>query len=364
MGVPRHHRVTRAPPAVLIGHADPMTTVTGTHRHPPTLEAVAEAAGVSRATVSRVVNGSPRVRGEVVEAVQKAIAELGYVPNRAARSLASSRTHAIALLVPEEVSRFFGDPYFASFTSGLDRRLADTDYVLNLVVARDDPARKAVRYVRGGNVDGAIVVSHHRGHAFLAQLEGAVPIVFGGRPEVGIASDPYFVDVDNVAGGRRATEHLIGLGRRRIATIAGPADMTASVDRLAGYRAALHDAGLPADAVIHANFTAPGGAEAMRQLLEHHPDIDGLFVASDLMGTGALAALGARGVRVPDDVAIVGYDDSPAATWGEIGLSTVRQPSELMGATAVDVLLRLLDGDDDVPHANIVPTELVVRESA
>jgi DNA-binding LacI/PurR family transcriptional regulator len=310
------------------------------------------------------VNGSPRVRGEVVEAVQKAIAQLGYVPNRAARSLASSRTHSIALLVPEEVSRFFGDPYFASFTTGLDRRLADSEYVLNLVVARDDPDRKAVRYVRGGNVDGAIVVSHHSGHEFLSHLEGVVPVVFGGRPESGISAAPYFVDVDNVDGGRLATEHLVGLGRRRLATIAGPADMTAGVDRLTGFRSALRDAGLPSDAVAHGNFTAPGGAEAMRRLLEHHPDIDGLFVASDLMATGALGVLAARGIRVPRDIAIVGYDDSPAATWGEVGLTTVRQPSELMGATTVDVLMRLLAGDPDVPHANIVPTELVIRESA
>jgi DNA-binding LacI/PurR family transcriptional regulator len=340
-----------------------VSTATG-HRHPPTLEAVAEAAGVSRATVSRVVNGSPRVRGEVVQAVQKAIAELGYVPNRAARSLASSRTHSIALLVPEEVSRFFGDPYFASFTTGLDRRLADSEYVLNLVVARDDPDRKAVRYVRGGNVDGAIVVSHHSGHEFLAQLEGTIPVVFGGRPEAALSADPYFVDVDNVAGGRLATEHLLGLGRRRVATIAGPGDMLAGVDRLAGFRAALADAGLPSDAVAQGNFTAQGGSEAMRRLLTDHPDVDGLFVASDLMATGALAVLAARGIRVPEDVAVVGYDDSPAATWGEIGLTTVSQPSELMGATTVDVLLRLLADEPDVPHANIVPTQLVLRESA
>jgi DNA-binding LacI/PurR family transcriptional regulator len=334
------------------------------HVGAPTLEAVAEAAGVSRATVSRVVNGSPRVRPEVVAVVQRAIAELGYVPNRAARSLASSRTHSIALLVPEEVSRFFGDPYFASFTTGLDRRLADSEYVLNLVVARDDPARKAVRYVRGGNVDGAIVVSHHSGHEFLAQLEGTVPVVFGGRPEATISADPYYVDVDNVAGAMLATEHLIRLGRTRIATIAGPSDMSAGVDRVTGFQLALRDAGLPAGPVAHGNFSAPGGGEAMRRILQRHPDIDGLFVASDLMATGALSVLAARGIRVPDDVAIVGYDDSPAATWGEVGLTTVRQPSELMGATAVDVLLRLLAGDPDVPHANLVPTELVVRDSA
>ena len=341
-----------------------MNTPGRSPRNAPTLEAVAEAAGVSRATVSRVVNGSPRVRGEVVETVQKAIAELGYVPNRAARSLASSRTHSIALLVPEEVSRFFGDPYFASFTSGLDRRLTGSEYVLNLVVARDDPDRKAVRYVSGGNVDGAIVISHHSGHQFLRQLDGILPVVFGGRPEAGISSDPYYVDVDNVAGGRLATEHLLGLGRRRLATIAGPPDMTAGVDRLIGFRDALGDAGLSSDDVEYGHFTSTGGAEAMRRLLDRRPDIDGVFVASDLMATGALGVLAARGLRVPHDVAIVGYDDSPAATWGEIGLTTVGQPSELMGATTVDVLLRLLAGEPDVPHANIVPTALVVRESA
>jgi DNA-binding LacI/PurR family transcriptional regulator len=140
--------------------------------------------------------------------------------------------------------------------------------------------------------------------------------------------------------------------------------MPAALDRLAGFRRALREAGLPDDAIVHANFTASGGAEAMRALLSRHPDLDAVFSASDLMATGALTALSSRGIGVPDDVAIVGYDDSPAATWGEIKLTTVRQPSELMGATAVDVLLRRLDGDAEVGRENIVPTELVLRDSA
>lgn len=140
--------------------------------------------------------------------------------------------------------------------------------------------------------------------------------------------------------------------------------MPAALDRLAGFRRALQEAGLPDDAIVHANFTASGGAEAMRTLLAGHPDLDAVFSASDLMASGALTALASRGISVPGDIAIVGYDDSPAATWGEIGITTVRQPSELMGATAVDVLLQLLGGATDVPHENIVPTELVIRDSA
>jgi len=330
----------------------------------PTLEMVAAAAGVSRATVSRVVNGSPKVRQEVVEAVNAAIEQLNYVPNRAARSLASHHTQSVALVVPEDMTKFFGDPYFAAVVQGITQRLDESDYTLNLLVASSDPRHKTMRYLRSGNVDGALVISHHTGDDFVANLETTMPVVFGGRPPNHSGADNYFVDVDNVAGAISGVQHLIDLGRHRIGTITGPVDMPAGIDRLNGFRQALTAAGLESTAVEHADFTAAGAAAATRRLLAHSPQVDALFVASDLMAVGTMGVLAEQGRSVPGDIAVVSFDDSPAATSGPISLTTVSQPSKEMGFAMADLLLRLLADDETVPHSNIMPTSLVLRDSA
>ncbi len=333
-----------------------------TPRVAPTIEEVAAAAGVSRSTVSRVVNGSTAVSPAALEAVRRAIATLNYVPNRAARSLASRATMAIALVVPEDTTRFFGDPFFASIVSGINARLSRSEYVLNLIIASDDPGDKTSAYVRSGAVDGAIVVSHHTSDTFIDRIANAVPVVYGGRP-VRERERDYYVDVDNVAGGREATDYLIGRGFRRIATIAGPVTMPAGVDRLVGYREALAAAGLEPVAVEDGNFTADGGSAAMQRILDSGVEVDALFIASDLMARGALAALGRAGVRVPDDVAMVGFDDSPVARTVNPQLTTMRQPSHEQGEQMADMLLSILAGGTP-PRVTILPTELVVRDSA
>lgn len=334
----------------------------GGERSMPTLETVAARAGVSRSTVSRVVNGSSKVRPDVVEAVKATIADMNYVPNRAARSLASRQTHAIALLVPEETTRFFGDPYFAAVVKGITSRLEPTDYILNLLVASSDPTRKTRRYLRSGSVDGALVVSHHAGDQDLTELNAAVPMVFGGRPAAPELSDSFYVDVDNLDGSRQATRHLIERGARRIATITGPADMPAAIDRLAGWRSVMSEAGLAHDAVADGDFSHPGAVVAMRSLLDRHPDLDAVFAANDLMARGALEALAAAGRSVPDDVAVIGFDDSPAATSGSLTLTTIRQPSEIMGVRMIEMLLDLLGGHRPASPV-ILPTDLVVRDT-
>ncbi|MGX5694753.1 LacI family DNA-binding transcriptional regulator [Agromyces soli] len=337
----------------------------------PTLEMVARAAGVSRATVSRVVNGSPKVSPEVVEAVNAAVAELRYVPNRAARSLARRASNAIALVVPEDVTVFFGDPYFAAIVKGITSRIDDSEYVLNLLVASSDPRHKARGYLESGVVDGAIVISHHAGDDLFAE-RAAVPVVYGGRPSADVGADAYFVDVDNEAAAADGTRHLIGLGRTRVGSITGPLDMPAGVDRLNGFVRALDEAGLPSDLVENGDFTVEGAAAATRRLLDRAGDgsdgrpagIDALFVASDLMATGVLPVLAERGLSVPGDVAVVGFDDSPAALRAGVPLTTVAQPSEEQGSLMAELLIRLIAGDESVPRQTILPTALVVRESA
>ncbi|MGN8553767.1 UNVERIFIED_CONTAM: LacI family transcriptional regulator [Microbacterium sp. SLM126] len=326
-----------------------------------TIEEVAAAAGVSRSTVSRVVNGSTAVSPEALESVTKAIADLNYVPNRAARSLASRQTHAIALVVPEDTTRFFGDPFFAAIVSGINARLSRSDYVLNLFIANDDPGDKTTSYVRSGAVDGAIIVSHHTSDLFIDRIANAVPVVYGGRP-VRERERDYYVDVDNVRGGHDATTYLIERGHRNIACITGPLTMPAGVDRLQGYRDALRAWDLPEGAIADGNFTADGGAEAMRRILEAGDRPDAVFVASDLMARGALTVIAAAGLRVPEDIAIMGFDDSPVATSVEPLLTTMRQPSFAQGERMATVLLDLLAGRHP-RHVTILETELVVRES-
>ena len=333
-----------------------------TPRATATIEEVAAAAGVSRSTVSRVVNGSTSVSPSALAAVQRAIEDLSYVPNRAARSLASRATMAIALVVPEDTTRFFGDPFFAAIVSGINARISRSDYVLNLIIASDDPQDKTTAYLRSGAVDGAIVVSHHASDTFIDRIAAVMPVVYGGRP-VRERERDYYIDVDNRAGARVATQYLIDKGYQRIASIAGPLTMPAGVDRLDGFREALREAGLEEVAVEDGNFTADGGSAAMQRILVVGRDVDALFVASDLMARGALATLGRAGIRVPEDVALIGFDDSPVATAVVPPLTTMRQPSHEQGLMMADMLLSLLAGGDP-PHVTVLDTELVIRASA
>ncbi|MFI2754599.1 LacI family DNA-binding transcriptional regulator [Cellulomonas sp. P22] len=328
----------------------------------PTLEQVAERAGVSRSTASRAINGGLRVSPEALAAVEAAVADLGYSPNRAARSLVTRRTDSIALVVPEPDERVLSDPFFAGTLNGISSALADSDLQLVLVIARPGDSARTIRYLRNGHVDGAIVVSHHRDDALDQALrQSRLPNVFVGRPLA--AGDAQYVDTDNVAGGRIATQHLIDLGRRRIGTIAGPLDMSAGIDRLAGWRQAVRAAGLPEDAVVHGDFTISSGAASTRRLLAQHPDVDAIFVASDLMAAGALGVLSELGRDVPGDIAVVGYDNLGVAISTNPPLTTVIQPVVAMARAAGARLLDQLHGAR--PEAPLIfAPELVIRASA
>ena len=323
---------------------------------------VAALAGVSRATVSRVVNGAASVDPQLATSVQRAVKALNYVPNRAARTLASRRTYTVTLLVPESTSKVFADPFFAAVVEGVARYLNTTDYMLNMVTSPESNPEKTRRYLLGGNVDGVLVVSHHTGDHSWSHLNGSLPLVFAGRPLTDTA-DAYFVEVDNEEGAATATNHLIAAGRRSIATIAGPQDMHPGVDRLAGWRAALVQAGL-SDALVEAgDFTVASGAAAMRRLLERGRPIDGVFAANDQMAAGAYSVLKEHGLRIPEDVALVGFDDDYYATSLDPALTTIHHPVALLGGKMAEVLVDLIEGRP-AEHVTRLPTSLVVRESA
>jgi len=332
--------------------------------HAPTLEEVARRAGVSRSTASRALNGGLKVSPVALAAVSQAVAELGYTPNRAARSLVTRRTDSIALVVPEPDETVLNDPYFVGTMQGISAALEPTEIQLVLLIARrGEQAQRTARYLRNGHVDGAIVVSHHRDDALDEALaQSRLPCVFVGRPWSQTEPVPY-VDVDNARGGRVATEHLMGRGCRRIGTIAGPLDMAAGVDRLAGWRAALRAAGLPDAAVERGDFTSVGGASAAERLLDAHPDLDGIFAASDLMAAGALGVLARRGISVPGQVRVVGFDDLGVAASTSPPLTTMRNPVAEMSRGAAELLLAQLAGKGGPAAPTIFSAQLVVRDS-
>jgi LacI family transcriptional regulator len=328
----------------------------------PTLEMVAARAGVSRATVSRVVNGSPRVAPEMAEIVNAAIAELGYVPNRAARSLASRRTEVIALVIPESTSKVFTDPFFSSIAQGAAYYLSSTEYTLSMVISPESDPDRTRRYLMGGNVDGALIVSHHSGDHSYQNL--SLPMVFAGRPlhpETG--DNIFYACVDDVAGERSATEYLIGSGRRSIAVIAGPQDMPPGLDRLRGWREAVLSHGLDESLVEYGDFTPLSGTQGMRRLLRRSKKIDAVIAANDQMAVGAYVAIAEAGLRIPDDVAVIGFDDDYYSRAAQPPLTTVNQPSIDLGTAMAEMLVGLIRGEP-VERVRVLPTQLKLRGSS
>lgn len=333
----------------------------------PTLEEVAARAGVGRGTASRVINGSPRVSEATREAVEAAVAELGYVPNRAARALAGNRTDAIALVVPEPETRFFAEPYFSAIVRGVGAALADTEMQLLLTLAGNDRERRRLaQYLTAHRVDGVLLVAVHADDPLPELLEQlGMPCVISGARH---ANEPLAsVDSDNFDGARAAVDHLISRGRRSIATITGRLEVYGAQRRLDGYRAALAAAGLPPDErlIAPADFTEEGGARAMRELLARRPDLDAVFAASDVMAAGARQVLREADRRIPEDVALIGFDDSVVARHMHPALTSVRQPIEEMGRRMAELLLEEIAGRVGEERPSVVlPTQLVVRDSS
>ena len=329
-----------------------------------TLEKVAELAGVSRSTVSRVVNDQTGVREDVRRRVWQVIDETGYRPNIAARALASNRSGIIGLVVPHALSRLFTDPYFPRLTQGISQASNSNEISLTLFLFHNEEEEvKLSRRISNASLfDGVIMASSQYEDPLIPHLiKNEVPLVIIGRqdryPQVS------FLDVDNLNGAYAATSHLLRLGYQRIAHITGPQNMVAGEDRLAGYRKALNERGhtYNEDLLAAGDFTEAGGYVAMKRLLPARPDA--VFAASDQMALGAWRAIREAGMKVPRDIALVGFDDLLPPGAERPQLTTIRQPVARIGREAVNVLLDVIENGPTPQRRVVFDTELIIRES-
>lgn len=332
------------------------------------LEELARLAGVSRSTVSRVINGERWVSEAARQRVEEAIRQTNYHPNSSARGLASRRTRIIGVLIPTQLSDIFSEPFFAQLIQGAVETCNARDHDLMLLM---DPSADPLigerlyrRVIQGRHVDGIVIAASVVEDPIIGQLEAdQFPFVLVGRhPERQIS----FVDADNRAAARLAVEHLLDHGYRTIGMIAGTPNMIASIDRQAGYVSALAEAGIEADPdlLVHGDFMRRGGYRAMQELLARPGGVPrAVFVASDTMASGALQALRDAGCRVPEDVAVMGFDGLEQTTVSLPILSTVVQPTAEMGREAARVLLDLIEAPEHAPVQRFLPTELLLRRS-
>lgn len=329
-----------------------------------TLKDIARKAGVSRSTVSRVINNHPNVSKAARKRVTDIIRETGYHPNVAARSLAMRRTRMIGLVLPRSVSSFFTDPYFPHLTQGIATACNQEDYTLGLflVGTPEDEEKIFSRVLRKGLLDGILLQSGELGDQLIDDLcRSEIPLVVAGRPfENGGVS---FIDIDNVKAAHQAVTHLIKLGYQRIGTIAGMPTNTVSIDRLNGYKKALQDAGKALDEslIVKGNYSEVSGYESMLRLLPANPDA--VFAASDAIAIGAIRAVQEAGLNVPNDIAFIGFDDLPLASMPNIQLTTVRQPVFDFGFAAIEMLIELIENGSTEPKQLILETELIVRDT-
>jgi len=329
-----------------------------------TLEDIAQLVGVHRSTVSRVINGSPRVSPEVRDRVLQVIRETGYQPNAAARTLASQRSWMIGLVLPRSVSVFFTDPYFPHLTQGIAFGCNNHDYTLCLFLVgnKEDEEKILPRLSRRGMLDGILIQSGTPDDKLIDQLNASsIPSAMIGRPNnpEGLS----FIDVDNVKAAEIATDHLINLGYHRIATITGPIGSTVTADRLEGYRKSLEKNGRALEKALiePGNFSEIDAYNAMKVLLERQPDA--VFAASDIMAAGAIRAVKEVGLRIPEDIAFVGFDDIPLGGLSTVPLTTIRQPITKFGVKAVELLIDLIENGTTPPKQIIMDAELIIRDS-
>lgn len=322
---------------------------------------VALKARVSTTTVSHVVNRTRFVSDPVRHEVEAAIRELNYVPSAVARSLKSNSTKTIGMLIPN-----CSNPYFAEIVRSVEDHCFGAGYTLILCNTDDEPHRQSayLQALTEKRIDGMIIISTGEGKDFQRMLHGLpIPMVLLDREIDEVNCD--LVETAHLQGGLMATEHLIGLGHRRIACLAGPANLNSSAQRIEGWRSALAKAGLAASSELlwHSDFTSQGGFNTMQAILASPLAPTAVFVCNDLMSIGALSAAHQAGIQIPQQMSLIGFDDIELAQFASPALTTIAQPKQRIGIAAVDMLLERIQGGRIQARQVILLPELIVRNS-
>ena len=322
---------------------------------------IAREAGVSEATVSRVLNGDERVNPERAQRVRETVAKLGYKKNPAASALATGKTGLVAIVIDDDLS-VFADPFWALVTSGITRVIAQNNMQTLLLVGSSGTPRGTVSsYLHGGGVDGAIFFQVHDEKVIHELHRDGLPIVMAGTPDRHL--EFLHADTDNVGGAKQATQHLIDRGHKHIATITGDVKASAGAQRLAGFMQVHENSGreVQPSLIAHGNYTHDSGVAAMHQLLDSNQKVDAVFAANDLMALGAMSVIKDRGLRIPEDISIVGFDDTLVSQTSRPALTTIRQDITGLGEATAELMIAQLAGAN--PKPRLLPTELVVRET-
>jgi len=323
------------------------------------MEEIARLSGVSRSTVSRVINNDPRVHEVTRQRVREVIQKFNYQPNLAARRLAGGRTHILGLVVPMGIERLFYDPFLMGLTQSVALTCNRLNHSVMMWIAEPEYERRAIhRMLSNKFLDGVIVAHYLMEEPIVEALAmECMPFVLVGRHHAQVS----YIDVDNQTSSAELITFLVQAGYRRIATVCGPQNMIAGVERLKGYKLGLEQCGIAFDPtlVVEGDFSEESGYVAMQRLLPLQPQA--VFAASDSMAVGVLRALRENGRRVPEDIGVAGFDDMPFAANTTPPLTTVRQPVEKMGEVTIETLIDLIEHPDSPPRHIILPTELVIR---